>query len=473
MKQQVVGACLIATMLGACSSDTSDSLPVQAEPAGPGIIIVTTDSIRSRSQVLDAFVQQKQKRNYRVLVATEQDYGGESERGLARAKRIRQWLQGVYSDYEYLLLIGDGHPVYGDIPMVTVWPRHAMPADSCGGAFALDCRSCETDAMYADLTGNWDLNGNGRFGEHGLDDGPGGIDFAAELIVGRIPVYFDDVTEADAVLSHAIAYMNETNEQSSYRQRVLLPAATFYLPGERLAGYTNVQKNDGAFTAEWLKQNVLDAHNGLQITRLYEREGILPAEAASEGALSQEALVSEWSRGYGIVYWLGHGASRTVSRVVWNADDNGNGKADAREISAPAFITSESAAQIEPAGAAFVVAVSCEVGSADVPHNLAQSLLLQGAAVGMLGSSNVTPGDYTDYDDEQSRFDISAFGATNAGIEVVKGLLAGQSAAAAFAQARVTIGTSQSAEVYAGKMMLNYFGDPTLTLRSERSDIQW
>jgi hypothetical protein len=66
--------------------------------------------------------------------------------------------------------------------------------------------------------------------------------------------------------------------------------------------------------------------------------------------------------------------------------------------------------------------------------------------------------------------DTTEFGATNAGIEVIKSLLDGVAPAQAYANARLSLGTSASSEAYAGKMMLNYFGDPTLTLRSSVDD---
>ena len=136
-------------------------------------------------------------------------HGANSVTGLEKALLIRAWLASVQHEYSFVLLIGDANPDYGEIPMVTVWPRHEYPPDNCGG-FGLDCRSMETDYLYADLSGDWDLNGNGLYGETDLDEGPGGMDFEAELYVGRIPTYFENVVDLDQVLLHAIHYMNQT-----------------------------------------------------------------------------------------------------------------------------------------------------------------------------------------------------------------------------------------------------------------------
>jgi len=44
-----------------------------------------------------------------------------------------------------------------------------------------------TDYFYADLTGNWDLDADGYFGEFAGDKGPGGVDFVNEVYCGQDP----------------------------------------------------------------------------------------------------------------------------------------------------------------------------------------------------------------------------------------------------------------------------------------------
>jgi hypothetical protein len=110
------------------------------------------------------------------------------------------------------------------------------------------------------------------------------------------------------------------------------------------------------------------------------------------------------------------------------------------------------------------------VGSAQTPWNLTHALLTEGSAIGMIGSTNVTPGDMTDYSDFESELDTSTYGATNLGVNFFDALMGGKVAAAAFAETRRDVGTSPSIETYAGKMMLNYYGDPTLSLTSSAAD---
>lgn len=460
----------IAWALCACSGSDEETVASGPNPTGDGLLIVTTEQIRGGSQSLERFVQEKKLRNFRVRVATEADFGGPDERGVARALRIRSFLQQVSADYRFLLLIGDGHPDYGDVPMMRVWPRHAMPADSCGGYFAVDCRSCDTDLMYGDLTGDWDLDGNGQYGEHERDDGPTGIDFHAELVVGRMPVFFGDPAEADRILDHAITYMSEKREEATWRRKVLLPAAYYYFKGQRMQSATVPRSEDGAANAEWIAANVLAKHADVSVTRMYETAGIEPSAFPSDRPLTEESLIASWNQGQGIVFWHGHGLSREVGRVVWMNDANHNGGADDDELAQPLFITSQATERLNGTRPGFVIASSCEVGSADIPYDLAQALLLNGGAVGMIGSTGVTPGDGTMYENLSAPLDMSRFSATNAGAVVVDAMLGGALPAVAFSEAMEKLGTDGDSESYAGRMMLVYFGDPTLSLDSSLED---
>lgn len=448
--------------------------PVSGLPFGEvqkSLMIVTTQRIRDRSAVLGKFVEEKKKRGFVVYVATEIDFGGEGVTGMDKALTIRQWLKNAYEGYSFLLLVGDAHPKYGDVPMVTVWPRHTYLSSNCAG-IAVDCRSCETDYLYADLTGNWDLNGNGQYGETELDEGDGGIDFEPELFVGRIPVFFDDMRELDRVLDNAIGYMNQTQDATSYRRKILLPAAFYYFKGQQMVNYTVPENIDGADTTEWFIHKVLSRYPGFTATRMYEQEGHVPSAHPSEIALTRENLVEEWAKGYGMVFWFGHGLEREVSRVVWVEDANGNDMAEGGEMTGPTMIHSDDAVHIASGRPAFVTAVSCEVGSAETPHVIAHSLLKQGAAIGMIGSTSVTPGSATDWLDLQSELDTGTTGGDSVGIRFYERLMQGEYAGKAFFDAKVELGVEGEIEPMAGKMMLNYYGDPSLTLYDVIDDVE-
>jgi len=137
-------------------------------------VIVTTRAIRDASTRLDEFVWHKESLGFSVRVITEDDY--ESLVGPypdGRAERIRKWLQTHYQEMgiRYVLLIGNPEPddpmytqdIVGDIPMKQVWHRLAGERSGAAvnnGFFWGDV----TDWYYADLTGNWDVNGDGFYG---------------------------------------------------------------------------------------------------------------------------------------------------------------------------------------------------------------------------------------------------------------------------------------------------------------------
>ncbi|NIR25890.1 MAG: hypothetical protein GWO10_17430, partial [candidate division Zixibacteria bacterium] len=175
------------------------AIPIdQPSPTTYDYVIITTNAIVANSTKLSNFVTHRQGLGYSVLVVTyENDI--QSLTGQApdnRAEKIRQWLINNYATMgiEYVLLIGDPHPYEsgeGDIPMKMCHPeKHQSNADVV---------QTPTDYFYADLTGNWDIDGDQDYGEWDPDgngtgysgDFPvtGGVDFDPEVYVGRIPVY--------------------------------------------------------------------------------------------------------------------------------------------------------------------------------------------------------------------------------------------------------------------------------------------
>jgi hypothetical protein len=459
MKRLLFSILLIAGPAATCAPEAA------AEEPQKSLLIVTTDRIKARSARLQDFVSEKEKRGFKVTVATEAQFGGAGVKGQDKAVIIRNWLKTVYRDYSFLLLIGDPHPKYGDVPMMKVWPRHTFPPGQCF-YFDIDCRSLETDYTYANLEGDWDLNGNGRYGEHQLDDGPGGIDFLPQIYAGRIPVYFDEIAPVDRILSNAISYMNQDPAETGYRSRMLLPAAFIYFKGQH-GTPVNI---DGADEAEWFIWHYLKDRAGFSYTTLFEQEGIVKSHK-SDLPLSEENIVSEWRRGYGMVFWFAHGLWDRTARMIWSNDGNGDGLAQESEVSSPDMLVTGDAARIGGSSPAFTVAFSCEVGSAETPSNMVASLLAEGGSVGMVASSSLTSGSLTDYSDPSNPMDTTEFGADTAAALMYDTLMNGGYPSAAFYNAKASLGSSNSSGTYAGRMMMNYFGDPTLRLTDTSSDI--
>ena len=153
---------------------------------GPGIpsydyVIITTNAIEAGSSKLSSFVTHKSSQGFsNVVVITEDEYSGlTGQAPNGTAEKMRQWLINNYSyGIEYVLFIGDPDPASGDVPMKMCWPRWDEAS----------YRESPTDYFYADLTGNWNKDGDSYFGEYGDDTGTGGVDLTAESYVGSTAV---------------------------------------------------------------------------------------------------------------------------------------------------------------------------------------------------------------------------------------------------------------------------------------------
>jgi len=119
-----------------------------------------------------------------------------SDKGEDNPERIRNFIKDMYRDYgtNYVLLGGD----------TGVVPYRGFYVSTCGYTDS----DMAADMYYAHLDGNWNDDGDSRYGE------PGEEDWYAEIAVGRAPV--DNSTEAEAfvdkVISYELAYKPDQNQ---------------------------------------------------------------------------------------------------------------------------------------------------------------------------------------------------------------------------------------------------------------------
>jgi hypothetical protein len=414
-------------------------------------IIITTNDIVANSDRLAGFIRLKQRFGYSVLVVTEDDYDGLiGQPPNGRAEKIRQWLINNYvpMGIEYALLIGnpdpddqtDSYDSVGDIPMKMCWPSFTDP----------EGREIPTDFFYADLTGNWDLDGDLYYGEYtssghsvkpsslsdgdtfsirwigmvdaeyteeysfrtftddgvrlwidgdliiddwtihppkvneasklltagqhsimmdyfentgdalvrlfwksehqtdgswliipkerlfhggsagGLtgeyydnidftdlkstqvdetidfawltgDNGPGGVDFHAEVYVGRIPVYDNDYAQLDSILQKMINYETEQGDLN-WRKKILLPV------------YPSNEWTPGWDLQEAIKTDIADP-KGFMSYRIYNSSYGTPPPPCEMTPCSPQIVENEWKNGYGMVTWFTHGNIESASRI--------------------------------------------------------------------------------------------------------------------------------------------------------------
>ena len=314
-------------------------------------VIITTNSIQTNSTKLSDFVNYLTDKGYSVKVITETDFGsltGQSPNH--KAEKIREWLKNNYISMgiEYILLIGNPSPYEsgeGDIPMKLFWPYY-HPIDGWYDS--------PTDYFYADLTGNWDLSGNGYFGEYDFDRGVGGVDFANEVYVGRIPVY-SGVSDLDSVLSKIISYGNPPD--ISWRRSALLPMS-----------FSDIS-TDGAYLSEAMKSDYLSPSDYYSWTLYMQGSFCLGADSSfiSDEELLDGVTKTNWMNNpYGMVWWWGHG-DQTGAYLGY--EDCGWG----------IIMSTPDAPSLNDSYPSFVYQCSCSNGFPEFSNNLGTALLYNGA----------------------------------------------------------------------------------------------
>lgn len=435
-----------------------------AKELSRSMIVLTTAEIKENSTQLTEFIHQKEIRGFKVLLATEDQFDGSDLSGAAKALKIREWLKTVYKDYSFLLIIGDPASDRSGVPMFVTRPLHEYPEETSNGT--PENVPVETDMLYADLTGNWDKNGNSVYGETGLDDGESGINFEAELITGRIPVYNNDVKDLDKILALTIKYMNMEKTEIEYRKRIIFPAGFYFFRGLSMSGDW-----DSAGLGEWALNTFLSGNKELSLTRMYESDGVQKSLYESDVALNKENLISEWSKGAGAVFWGGHTFYNKILRLVWDEDANSDDKASMSEISMPELFNQSDSGSLSGDFPGFLISPNCDAGVVKEKGNLTHSLL-KTAVVGVMAATSPSTPSFMDWDCYECEFDKKGFGSDTAGIFSLKALFEGNYPAEALFDAKLNYGTDNSALTYANRMMFNWYGDPSLTINSSIEDVE-
>jgi len=407
----------------------TDTLP-RSTSADADYVIITTDTIVVGSSNLSNFVTHKQAKGHAVEIVTETQYGeltGQAPYGTA--EKIRQWLINNYltKHIRYVLLIGNPNPA-GDVPMKMCWPRRSQ-------AIYLES---PTDYFYADLTGNWDLDGDQYFCEYPDDGGSGGVDFAAEVYVGRIPVYTGVSgwqATLDNILQKTMDYENSSNV--AWRRSALLPMSF------------SDSNTDGAPLAERMKGDYLNGAGFTSYTLYQHKTTGCNSSYSSNENLVNGAVKTRWQNNdYGIVTWWGHG-SQTGAYIGYDPS-----------CSDGAILTSSDAPSLDNGHPAFVYQNSCTNGYPEDNGNLGYALLKNGA-VATVSASRVSW--YAIGIWSPSRF----FGDNaSIGYYYMQRITNGEQAGVALYTEKGSVGSGWGGETWMNLFDFNIYGDPSISLFS-------
>ena len=426
----------------------------QDEPSAVNdYVIITTNAIKAGSSKLASFIAHKQGQGqgYRVRPITEDQYGslsGQPPDGTA--EKIRKWLQDNYIAYsiKYVLLIGDPDPddpsdpgdSVGDVPMKMCWPLCTTNSSD-----ATMCVS-PTDYFFADLTGDWNLDGDQYFGEWGDDTGVGGVDFANEVYVGRIPVYGADYSTLDNILQKIMDYENETSPES-WRKSSLLPMSF------------STELYDGAPLAEQMKDDYLDSAGFSSWTQYQQGSGKCGLDSAypSDEELRGGTVVRDrWAANdYGLVLWWGHGSAITT---MVGCDDDPYDGVDCWDGT---LFSSSYVSWLDDDHPSFVYQNSCLNGYPENANNLQYALLKQGG-IATVSATRVswfnTAVGYGDFDGSTTNSGI--------GYEYAKRLIDVQAAGDALYNAKSSMSPPSKTRLM-NFYDFNLYGDPSTVLSVE------
>jgi hypothetical protein len=405
----------------------------QAPMATYNYVIITTNAIETNSTKLANFVAHKQAKGFSVLVVTEDDYGGlTGQPPNGREEKVRQWLMNNYVAYsiKYVLLIGNPTPAGSGttaVPMKMCWPRQGSGSDE----------ESPTDYFFADLTGDWNKDGDSYFGEYTGDWGvSGGVDFMPEVYVGRIPFY-GTYADLDGILQKTMDYGNATN--IGWRSSILLPMSF------SAAGY------DGAPLAQQMWDDYLNGAGYGRWRQYQQGNGACGPDSsyASDEELRGGTVVRDrWAANdYGIVCWWGHGSAAAAS-VGYDGCWDGT------------LFDNSQTASLDDSHPSFVYQCSCLNGYPENTGNLQYTVLKRGG-IATVSASRVswfnTGVGYGDFDGSTTNSGI--------GYEYTERIVAGLTASEALYGATSSM-TPESNTRLMNFYDFNLYGDPAIKITS-------
>ena len=266
-------------------------------------VIITTSSLASS---INFFKNWKELIGHSVKIVNSSwvysNYDGSDTQ-----EKIRNFLIDKYAEWgiEYVLIVGS----YSNIPMRYCYPDKNNHNEN---------GKTPTDYYYADLTGDWDSDGDNFYGERD-DDSP---DFNAEVWIGRIPV--DTLGIVEDICQKTIDF---ELDNYGWKDKVLLCGPIANFENEDSSDWP---ETDDATLMEELWYDIYQP-NGFSRTTMYEKDGLSPSSYSCDYPLTHSNVLSYWPNGYGIVNLGGHGSETSVTRKWWDYDD-GDGIPESNEI---------------------------------------------------------------------------------------------------------------------------------------------
>ena len=390
-------------------------------------VIITTDSLK---ESLEFFQNWKEYIGYSVTIVTVSQIES-THNGRDTAEKIRNFLVSIYEewDVQYVLIAGDMNMV----PMRYTY----QPASS---EIAIP-----SDFYYADLTSDWDTDGDGIYAEFIDDEWP---DFSAEVYVGRIPV--NNSIDMRRICQKIINYEQDLG---LWKNTALLIGAISNFENEQETGD---KLGDNAVLMDNIEKEILNPNEVASIT-LYEKQGLIKSEYDSDVDLTRENSLQYLRNGFGIVNWASHGSATGSYRRWWATDTDGDYTPDLNEIRCEYFITSEDTTILDDTKPFIAFSCSCTNSYPEETNNLGVSLLRNGAVafIGATRESIYFPG----------WKDLNDGGNMAINYNFLKHLISeNKTIGAALYDALIYSWDFDETPVFRNMLVFNIYGDPSLSL---------
>ena len=308
--------------------------PDPPDYTGSTYLIICPEDLMNEVADLASF---KESQGFLVETVTLESILSEYE-GADDPEKVRNYLISKYQENpkkEFVLLVGSMDSMPMRITMVN--PFYDSPWEY----------RVPTDFYYGELTCDWDVDGDGRYGEWGDDMTKGNCDYKVEAWVGRLP--WDDPSVIQAMVNTIIAY--ETDESERMKKAIG-------------AGATIVSPCDAALYLS-LAKNTYMQMSGYDSTALYEQCPSLHPDLE----LTRDNFLNTWEAlEPGFVAWFSHGSSYAS---YYNS-------------SPYTFIDIDNLPQVE--NPAIAITTACTVGDPEV-ESLGRVLVKEGVAAGFVGAS--------------------------------------------------------------------------------------
>ncbi|MFX0011202.1 MAG: C25 family cysteine peptidase, partial [Candidatus Hermodarchaeota archaeon] len=214
------------------------------------MLIVINDS-----SYLDAVTPLVEWKNYKG-VKTIVLYNYSNYEGRDKAEKIRNMIKSYYEsdNLKWVLLAGDAEENL--IPIREVFNPDTAEIEGESEYSNWDEYYKPTDFYYADLTGSWDDNNNGKFGESATKSGNNDeISWIPEVYVGRLPA--DNPSELSFMINKSLDYEKAVYAGTWMNRMLLAGGISSYSPPE-----------DEARLTEYIWQNyTLSAMNFTHLTK--------------------------------------------------------------------------------------------------------------------------------------------------------------------------------------------------------------